>query len=266
MNLPIPSVLRPTVPLALAFALLGGAQVAHAQSIVGTVTDESTGQGIDAAAIQLLHANGEPVGPGTVANSEGRFTMPLPGPGVYKVRITRIGYGASETVAFELLPDDGPVTLSIIMVPQLITLGDILVDAEAETGNTLRGIALESYRQRERLGFGRFYNKDDLAMWGDRPFDLVFKTLPNVQVGGRTSREVALVRGGESCPIRWFLDGIRVRPFPSESEIPVEIELLQANDIEAVEMYRTEFEVPFEFGAPPMDPTCAAVVVWTKRR
>jgi len=233
--------------------------------MVGAVIDETSGQGVDAVALQLLNEMGAAVGPGSMTNAQGRFTMVLPSAGLYKIGVSRIGYGRVTTATFELREADGPVTLSIILVPQLISLGDILVDVEAETGNTLRGIALESFKQRERIGLGRFFDKTDMEQWGDRPFDLVFRTFPNVQVSGAASREVVLTRAGSSCPIRWFIDGLRIRPFPSEAEIPLEVELLRASDIEAVEMYRTEFEVPGEFGAAPMDPTCAAVVIWTKR-
>jgi hypothetical protein len=60
------------------------------------------------------------------------------------------------------------------------------------------------------------------------------------------------------CPARVFVDGLVVNP-PDE---PYDFELLNINNIEAIEVYRSPSQLPAQFGGA--DSACGVIVVWRR--
>ena len=76
---------------------------ASAQSVRGTVRDHESGVTLQRADGTLL-ARGDSVVGRHITEEDGRFVLPLPNPGAYRLRATRVGYAPATTDTFVLAP------------------------------------------------------------------------------------------------------------------------------------------------------------------
>ena len=91
-----------------------------------------------------------------------------------------------------------------------------------------------------------------------------FRAIPGVQVNWdgseyvvQMSRSAAM---GVSCPVQYYIDG---SPFLASSSDDMD-QIVQPQDIEAIEVYKSATDTPMEFqnaggGA------CGTIVIWTRR-
>lgn len=83
----------------LALAQAAGAQ--NGGQLTGNLQDEK-GQGLGFGTVALLKAADGVVVTGGVSDAEGKFAIPTPAKGTYRLRVTAIGFAALETPAFEV--------------------------------------------------------------------------------------------------------------------------------------------------------------------
>ncbi len=93
-----PVVLLPA--LLLAAALLVPA-ASHAQAVRGRVVEAGTGTPVASAMVLLLDAGGARRS-AVLADAAGRFSLRAPAPGVYRLRVERVGYPGTTTAPLEL--------------------------------------------------------------------------------------------------------------------------------------------------------------------
>ncbi|NNK65040.1 MAG: carboxypeptidase regulatory-like domain-containing protein, partial [Gemmatimonadetes bacterium] len=104
------------------------------QAIVGVLIDDSDGRPIPAASVTLLR------GPSTLStvttDDEGRFRMPVPLPGFYRLGASRIGYVPTESQLLEI--ETGVIlTVEYRILPDAILMEPILVTARSDQGRSI---------------------------------------------------------------------------------------------------------------------------------
>ena len=105
-------------------------QPLSAQVIRGQVVDSTSGSPVSTGFVILQSAEGTELRR-TLTTRDGRFTIQPPGPGIYRLRSERIGYGAWDSPTIRLAPRDTldfvlrvtalPIILSTIIVEENTT-------------------------------------------------------------------------------------------------------------------------------------------------
>ncbi|MBI4539441.1 MAG: carboxypeptidase regulatory-like domain-containing protein [Gemmatimonadetes bacterium] len=83
---------------------LAGFKAVSAQTVRGELVEEGTGYAIVGAFTTLLDEREEAVAR-WLTDAEGRFLLRAPGPGLYRVRVERIGYAGVDSPSLDLLAD-----------------------------------------------------------------------------------------------------------------------------------------------------------------
>jgi len=237
--------------LVLAAVLLAPAG-AWAQTLIGTVAEEETGNPIAAAAVELVPADGSAVLE-VETDSAGLFLHQVPGAGSFVIRVTHPEYLATESDAMRIGVDE---TLEIE-----VWMGREVVPLEALTVRARRSGRLAGYYERlERPGFARFITRAEIARRpGARTTDLL-RDVPGVHIRQLrtttgTGDHLITMRLGQCTPII-YIDGVQVRQTMGGGLDA----LLRPEMIEGVEVYRGSAGVPTQFAADG----CGVVAFWTR--
>jgi hypothetical protein len=230
----------------------------QAQTIHGTVIDDSTSQPIAAAEVALLDSLGNNRG-SDITDVEGRFVL-IAHPGLYVFRIRRIGYEQTTTGELDVPPGSTTVdvTLAIRSVPTIL-------DPAMVTGERLPfapGPLREFYRRKER-GWGLHLTREEIEEKAPVRMTDVFWNLPGVRVrvtGGRGAvvRMTRQARVEEPCPPSLYVDGVRIR-----GGIDSFLNEILPYEVEAIEIYRGASETPADF--LDSNSRCGVIVLWTRR-
>jgi hypothetical protein len=102
--------------------------LAPQQEVQGTVTEGGTLAPIEGAMILLLDEGGRRMG-GVLSAVNGRFRVPVPAPGRYRLRVDRIGYGSMDTEPFEV-PAGASVQWNVVSAVRPVELAGIDVRGE----------------------------------------------------------------------------------------------------------------------------------------
>ena len=106
--------------VALAFGLLAPAVAAQESGtrLSGTLVSEGDGAPVDGAVVLLVGGDDVVVWE-TLSSASGAFSLPLPPPGTYRVRVARIGYESwtSGTIRIDSAQASGPLRLEIPVRP-----------------------------------------------------------------------------------------------------------------------------------------------------
>ena len=118
--------------LALAQPLAGQEAAAR---LSGLLVTEGTGEPVAGAIVALVDAEDAVLGE-TLSNESGAFSLPLPPPGAYRVRVTRIGYEswASDALDLPAPPESRALRLEVPVQP--IPLPDLLVTEQNDCPTT----------------------------------------------------------------------------------------------------------------------------------
>ncbi|MBA2668917.1 MAG: TonB-dependent receptor [Gemmatimonadetes bacterium] len=264
---------------AAALLLLSGASPLVAQSMLrGIILDDSSGQPIAGAQVELLDVRNRRVGT-TLSDPLGVFLIPSARAGVYSFRANRLGYRGTTTPRFRLVQHD---TMDVEI--RLDTEAVLLAPLEVTARSRLRvSPVLEGFYYRKERGFGSFITREEIE--SRSPFYLtdVLTMIPGVRLGpstGRGGRHVYMVRSiqrGE-CPVQIYLDGFLVnRPLSARTlsdststsnqyahnlEFTID-DVVSPSAVEGIEIYRGLSDVPAEFGGH--DARCGVIVIWTRR-
>lgn len=215
--------------------------------LTGTVTSTS-GKPLEGAQVLLL---GTHVGGRT--DESGRFRLGgLPG-GTQSIEIREIGY-APRRYAVDLLPNKES-KIAAVLEERAVVLKAVEVAAK-------KGSGIPGFDERKKRGFGSFITRDDIEKRGAIRTSDLFRTIPGVQVNWNGSGyTVQMSRASTGyCPVQYYIDGA---PFLSSGGDDMD-QIVQPQDIQAIEVYKGPTETPAEFqgggGA-----ACGTIVIWTRR-
>lgn len=233
----------------LAVSVIGLAQAPLAgQAIRGVVVDDTNLTRVPAASVRLV-ADGE-AGRGTQTDEEGGFFLPAPGPGEYRLEVSRLGY---ETALSQLVTVERGDTVSVEfrVRPDAVLLDPITVVGRSRLGRD----AFE--RRSVDWGRGFFISPAMIdSISPDHPAE-VLKGLDKVDVRwgewGRTSSggygPIPSVRSvlGRGC-ILYMVDFVPVQaePWAAGDWSGYQLSSLMGKDLVAVEVYRSVLETPPE--------------------
>jgi hypothetical protein len=243
--------LRDRIAASLLFAIIG-AGAGRAQSLRGVVLDAATRNPIAETMIQVGSDHGNQHRRATT-DSAGVFYLSLPGPGLYTVVATRIGYlqHRGDTVR---VGDSEAVGLRIELDRNVIPLRPVVVTERLSW-------LPEGFEQRRAAGFGRFLTRTDIEnRHGSQTSDLL-RGMPGLQLTplrrGRGSATMLQMRGpGGLCSPAVWVDGVPLADGGQSID-----QVLTPGVLEAVEVYNSTSNAPIQYRTG----NCGVVLFWTKR-
>lgn len=240
--------------LLVASLLWSATPVLAAQSIRGTLLDESTERPIADATVSLItEPDARPVATAKTG-SDGSFAITAPSPGVYRLFAELPGYRASITPAMEL-PAGLTVNFTWRILPSNYRLAPIVVVETNQRRSGPQSDFLERIRRRASTG-GHLITRDQIEK--QHPFRVtdLLRTIPGLQVTSAPFGDI--VRSTQGCTPLVYLDGIRF-PLMGESLDAI----VNPYDLEAIEVYPHGVTAPVELAGPGA--ACGVIALWTRR-
>jgi len=270
---------RPAIPLVLAFALLAmlSAEGASAQTVIrGTLLDERTDLPVSQGLVSLLNETLRIVH-SAQTDENGQFELRTSRDGWYTMRSQRQGYMNTASPRLELAAGD-TIDVEFRISPDAVFLAPITVIATSRRWwEDEVSVALWSFYERmdhyQRLGQGRFYQREDLEPFDGMSVSQMLMTIPGVRLV-HTDQGVPYptLRAGTGilrpCQPEFFVDGVRV-PFRTPLDEAFDHSdtidsIVMVNQLVGVEVYSGVAQVPGEFGG--LNSNCGVVAVWTSRQ
>jgi len=188
--------------------------------------------------------------------------------GGVRIRTGRQGYRMLDTPSLDLSGHDY-FGLVVRMDVEAIPLAPLEVVARGRRYFVDRSHILEGFDHRVRLGFGTYFTRDEIERIGPMRVTDLLRRVPGVTiVGGGTRSEPVLSmnraqfgRGGGSCPVQIFMDGMLVTR-AGAGAISID-ELANPQALEGIEIYRGLATVPADFMNE--NSHCGVVAIWTRR-
>ncbi|NNM07287.1 MAG: TonB-dependent receptor [Gemmatimonadetes bacterium] len=222
------------------------------QSVFGRTLLRGDTLAIEGVGLSLVNAADSTVAQVT-SDDLGRFRLPAPAGGAFRIRASRIGYAAVE--AEVVVRDAESLEVELRMAPEAIPLDPILVVGRREVE---KGTIEEFYDRMARMkqaGKGQFMTREQIEARKSLNLGLIMNTIPGVWTQGMNGTPRLLKsspRGrGVFCSPEFFLDG---QPMLGgfRSFVP--------DDLEGIEVYRGYGEaVPGEF-----PDECGQVFLWRR--
>lgn len=230
--------------LAVATAALAGPAAAQGRGVVaGRVVAAVSKEPIAGA---LVYVRGSADSASTSASGLFRFDdLPL---GDHILHVEYLGM-RSRDVPFRTLPHKS-VDLSVALELSVIPVAELLVNVQRD----LPISKMYGFFRRMAHGQGYYITREDVERrHPSRPTDLL-RRVPGLDIGA-TRYGTALVTMGRrsGCIPEYFVDGASAPYFV--------IDNLQPKDLEGIEIYRGNSEVPAEFNVRA---GCGAIIIWTR--
>ncbi|HWK89319.1 MAG TPA: TonB-dependent receptor [Longimicrobium sp.] len=233
--------------------LLALATPAAAQMLRGRLVEVGTGAPVAAGRVALMQDPRTAL-LWTVTDQQGRFELRAPAAGEYLVYAARVGFEARL---------EGPVPVGLSEPTEVefrlerrsVALDPVSVSAERQN----RPLANRGFYERQRAGFGHFITADEIEVRNPDNVRELLRTVPGVSVDDGASGDDRLrMRGRTSatyaCPVKAYLDGIRVH-VTALYGVPPE-------HVEAMEVYRGPSEIPAQYAGA--EAACGVILLWTK--
>ncbi len=274
--------------LAAGLALLPSTR-AQAQAVRGRVLEADSRKPVAGARVTLVRTE-DTSGVVAISSEDGAFSVRGRTAGRYQVEVARLGYRPQREGPFDLSAGD-TLELGVILPVLPYAMDPVTITAEVNA-RLLRDVG---FYDRKRADFGHFITRDQIeSRRASRPTDLLV-AIPGVSIhpDPRSPGKVRLqMRGthpaqGGACAPRVYVDGLIIirgdsRPVggsgtAKEDEIeraldadprnpePSLDDIVNPDQIEAIEIYRSASQVPAEFGGASAFTRCGVVVVWTRR-
>ena len=186
-------------------------------------------------------------------------------PGAYSLVVMAPGYADSKALSLELFADR-PVVQAVQLQPEPYR-------AEPVTVTTRRNADLEhnGFYQRKEGNRGFFIDRDEIEKRNMRTLADLLRIVPGIRMtsSGNSARvwfvgNEGLSRGGINlCGPRIILDGIEMDARSSSGPTPVD-NIILANDLAGVEVYRRPSQLPARFGGAMS--ACGVIVLWSRIR
>jgi len=258
----------------VAFAALTGVFLAvstlGAQSVLtGTVRQDSTGRPLAGIDVSVFGSDQR-----TLTDDSGRYVLNRLPPGRRMVLFRSIGFRPVQE--WVVLGSADTIWVNPMMIPSTVRLDPLVVTAKPDAP---RGLGLEGFEERRRLGFGKFLDSTMLRRNEHQPLVAMLGRLQGIGFGpapGEIGWIVAISQRrfgpmGEPCYMSVVLDGATIYSSVAPDlgsaptvRKPPDLKMFDVASIEAVELYRSAAEVPIEFGGAGA--ACGVVVLWTRHR
>lgn len=245
------------VPLALLAAMLGAPL--DAQEIRGRLLDGESGAPVTGAAITLMQGEGEELGR-TLTDAAGGFRLAVPGAGYYRMRVTRIGYGAIVTDSVEVGPRE-TLEVELRALASAVPLEGVEVTAAPAAPERSRRLERMGFYNRERMGFGHFMTREQIERRSPPETVELFRQHPGFRIvpnGAGRGSEVLSTRSTGGCRPDIYLDGLLLGRDGREDPLTY----IQWTDIEGIESYSSALTIPIQYKRQGR--ACAAILVWTR--
>jgi carboxypeptidase-like protein/TonB-dependent receptor-like protein len=217
--------------------------------LTGTVVDSRTGQPVIGVSVDL---NGQPV---TATDVTGRFRIEGAAVdwGGNVLAFRRIGYDPMEAELW-VTEQRTDLDLDIALVPSAIPLAEVVVEGNRAT--YVEGLTQAFYRRR-RVGYGSFFDKQEIEDFVPRVVTDILRRAPGVRVVSRRGGDwvIRFSRSIKDCPPLLFLNGARVSWADDVNG------LISPYVILGIEVYQGA-QIPVEFNQ--MGSACGVVVIWTQ--
>lgn len=258
------------VDLSVAWTAAAEAADSPDLEVLGTVVDASDGAPLAAAEVALVDTAGT-VEASVLTDDAGRFRLLAGRDEPHRLRVTRLGYGGA-------LGDVLPVRarrhrVRVTLAPGAVEVEGVVVTVEGRRPRLDR----EGFYERAVQGFGTLLDREGLALESAAGASDALLRVPGFvrldqsSLTGNTTKRYVQLRGARrasgraNCMPAVYLDGQLVRwgqDLASGDGYPSLDELVDAQDIEAVEVYDTPSTIPPRFMGPGS--LCGVLVVWTR--
>jgi outer membrane receptor for ferrienterochelin and colicin len=195
-------------------------------SLSGQITDASTGDGLPGATVYLPDLE-----KGNVTNADGQFNLKGIPAGIYKVRISFVGYAT----LIKAIPIKSDTLLNLALSPVQEQMEELVVEASAGTttyNSTLAGI---THLKPEDI-------QSTVAMLGEQDLVKTLQLKPGVQSGSEGSSGF-FVRGGQADQNLVLLDGVSIY---NPSHLFGVFSVFNSDMLRDVKLYKGSF--PARFG------------------
>ncbi len=256
-----------------------------AQVISGSLVDDRSSAPIPNAFVALTDFSGTNHGV-TTTNSEGRFRFEAPGPGIYQVSASRIGYATGRTEYIGLAVGQSEnVELRLWDSPVILDSLRVIAENNGVTPGRVK------FERRRALGKGYFLTGKDFEVAGYPPVEDLIRLLPDMTIDARGDVQSYASAGsgerGTTGCMRWVWNDFAVHEnaglmqtleemYSSEQgELGVGaqqvLNIIPATAVSGVEVYPSYRDVPQELrflAWPPTgsseatEPPCGLVVIW----
>jgi len=211
-------------------------------------------------------------------DAQGRFRLGNLPDGLQTALFRLVGYRPVR-LRVRLLQGDSTRADAVMLKEAVQQLDPVEV---AGKPNAPRGVGVETFEERRRLGFGRFIDSSELRRHELRRIADVLRGVPGLNLvrwrecSGRTCDPVeeraasgqgaiTSIRGGlkEYCWMTVLLDGHYLYTAGSGNRPPDFSRDFRVAELQAIEIYRSSSEVPPEFGGAVGG--CGVIVLWSRR-
>jgi hypothetical protein len=250
-------------------------RAADAQTIRGSVVDDSTRRPLQGAVLTLVDSRGKDVDrPPVRTDSLGQFAVHASGPGQYAIRVTRIGYTPLTSQPVSLAAGEA-LTLSLSLSATAQRLGTVVV-AEKRRLNGNELLSDLGFELRRSKQSGHFLDTVDLEVYKSHVLSDLLIDHPGLNiVSFRTPRgdEVRMQNGLDSrgapklCSPEIWIDGFQ--------SVTAQARLagLAADELYGIEVFSALRLPPASIagwlGSDQIGTSrrslCGIIVVWTKR-
>jgi len=167
--------------------------------------------------------------------------------GVHLLVINALGFSPTE-LTVELTNDTSLIFVRLARTPAALSPMRIIGHRNDVP------LRLQGYYARKRMGIGRFITDSMLANAHNVPLSLILAThVPGLRaIGSQVVSAEADTRGGLSCPVLTYIDGIRLN---------ISIDEFRAEDVAGVEVY-SRAAAPVQFR--PSGDYCTVIALWTR--
>jgi hypothetical protein len=237
----------PLLLLALLAAAPAGAQTLH-----GRVTDAVDGSPVAAALVVALDGAGAETA-SAVSAPDGRYELPLPAAGAFRIRVSRVGFrtGISPAVSIE---EGERMGVDLGLRRDAVQLEQ--VEARSRVTPPFRDARARNFYDRLDRGRGLYYTPDEIARLDRRhTTDLITYKAGVSIVGGR----VWVGGNRRGCSPAIYIDGIR-----KSSAVSLD-EMIHPSEIWGVEIYPQGLDIPHDLPRDDVGGRCGIIMIWTPR-
>jgi hypothetical protein len=245
----------PLILVSLTIAL--AAAPAAAQQVLGTVTDEISGEPIAGADLLVRDSSGAILDRG-ITDEDGRFLLAPPRSGTVTLEISRIGYQDFASGPFEVGAGER-VVVELRLGIEAVPVEPLVVrDRSRQYPPDIEAFYARADRGR-RSGDGRFITRADVERaYPSRTTDLlrVVGGIQVVRVRGAHGYQVRM-RGG--CVPALYIDGAFINRFDTRASLD---DYVDPGSIEGIEVYRGTGRAVGHLHDPR---GCGLILIWTQR-
>ena len=272
--------------LVAAFVAVGLPDLASGQTLRGRVVDASTLMPIPAVDLEVVSENDSRVLARAASDSAGSFLMSWRGVERVQLKSQRIGFTSTITTAFAVRQGE-TVTVRVSMSARAIPVEPLVISSRERSDDVFGNFA--DFERRKQNNAGHFITRFDIEQQNAIHVADVLRNVPGVilratdnayeiqawsnlgmaaasaGVRGTAVTERMRRRGGGlgtatsgPCPMQLYLDG-KIHRLPMAG-----VNVVPAQQIEGIEVYRSLTEVPSEFAGEHA--RCGVIAIWTTRR